>query len=98
MKAKINGIEVDLSVNEFKELTGIKAKQVRKPYKTRNKKQNSNKRWTAKDIRELWELHTKGGTIAYISSTIGRTKGAIKLMLWEIRTGRRKVNKGVIEK
>lgn len=94
MKAKINGIEIDCTVDEFKKLTGdlMRAKTIKpKVVATIGKKngkalcKRKHKRWTSTEDAELMKLNHKGVDARGIGKALGRTTHAISMRVWTIK-------------
>jgi DNA-binding NarL/FixJ family response regulator len=98
MKAKIDGIELDGSVTEIAELIrGVRGGIVVKNIITQRKKRATpkrrrggrrNKRWTPREMREVWLRKTKGESLKKIAREMKRDYGAIYQRARQIEQGK----------
>lgn len=99
MKCVIKGIEVECSTEEFKELTkeqnttrkyvksGLYKKAKYKKTRRRKKTKKSFTSWTELDKITAYKDFRNGRTVPSIAKDLGRSKSAIKTMLYKIDNG-----------
>lgn len=97
MKCIIKGISVDCTVEEFKQLTNQKAKEISsgiyKPKRHYKKRGSKYKLVTEEDKRQVWEMRVKGKSFLYIGRKMGRTTSSVANIMSKISTGIYLINK-----